>query len=49
MQIIVVLLAVCGVHVFMKKEINSYLFLQKQFVFVDTFDFQVPEQRNHLE
>ena len=35
LQIIAVLLAVCGVHVFMKKEINSYLFLQTQFVFVD--------------
>lgn len=35
LRIIAVLLAVSGVHVFVKKEINSYLFLQTQFVFVD--------------
>ena len=35
LRIIAVLLAVCGVQVFVKKEINSYLFLQTQFVFVD--------------
>ena len=35
LRIIVVLLAVCGVHAFLKKEISSYLFLRKQFVFID--------------
>lgn len=32
---IAVLLAICGVHAFVKNEIASYLFLQTQFVFID--------------
>ena len=35
LRIIAMLLAVCGVHAFVKKEIGSYLFLRKSFVFVD--------------
>ena len=35
LRIITVLLAVCGVHAFMKNEIGSYLFLRTQFVFID--------------
>ena len=32
---IAVLLAICGVHAFVKNEIASYLFLRTQFVFID--------------
>ena len=35
LRIIVVLLAICGVYAFVKKEIASYLFLRAQFVFID--------------
>ena len=35
LRVIVVLLAVCGVHAFVKNKISSYLFLQTQFVFID--------------
>ena len=32
---IAVLLAICGIHAFVKNKISSYLFLQTQFVFID--------------
>ena len=35
LRIIAVLLAICGVHAFVKNEIASYLFLRTQFVFID--------------
>ena len=35
LRVIAVLLAVCGVHAFVKNKISSYLFLQTQFVFID--------------
>lgn len=35
LRFIAVLLAICGVHAFVKNEIASYLFLQTQFVFID--------------
>lgn len=35
LRLIAVLLAVCGIHAFVKNEIGSYLFLRTQFVFVD--------------
>ena len=35
LRIIVVLLAICGIHAFVKNEIISYLFLRTQFVFID--------------
>ena len=35
LRVIAVLLAVCGVHAFVKNKISSYLFLRTQFVFID--------------
>ena len=35
LRIIVVLLAICGIHAFAKNEVSSYLFLRTQFVFID--------------
>lgn len=35
LRIIAVLLAICGIHAFVKNGISSYLFLRTQFVFVD--------------
>lgn len=35
LRFIAVLLAICGVHAFVKNEIASYLFLRTQFVFID--------------
>ena len=35
LKIIVLLLAICGIHAFVKNEIASYLFLRTQFVFID--------------
>ena len=35
LRVIALLLAICGVHAFVKNEIASYLFLWTQFVFVD--------------
>ena len=35
LRIIGVLLAICGIHAFVKNEVSSYLFLRTQFVFVD--------------
>ena len=35
LRIIGVLLAICGIHAFVKNEIGSYLFLRTQFVFID--------------
>ena len=35
LRIIAVVLAICGIHAFVKNEIGSYLFLQTQFVFID--------------
>lgn len=35
LRIIAVLLVICGVYAFVKKEIASYLFLRTQFVFID--------------
>ena len=35
LRIIAVLLAICGIHAFVKNEISSYLFLRTQFVFID--------------
>lgn len=35
LRVIALLLAICGVHAFVKNEIASYLFLRTQFVFVD--------------
>lgn len=35
LRIIAVLLAICGIHAFVKNEVSSYLFLRTQFVFVD--------------
>ena len=35
LRLIAVLLAVCGVHAFVKHKISSYLFLRTQFVFID--------------
>ena len=32
---IAVLLAICGIHAFVKNRISSYLFLRTQFVFID--------------
>ena len=35
LRLTAVLLAICGIHAFVKNEIGSYLFLRTQFVFVD--------------
>lgn len=35
LRMIAVLLAICGIHAFVKNGIGSYLFLRTQFVFVD--------------
>ena len=35
LRIIAVVLAICGIHAFVKNEIGSYLFLRTQFVFID--------------
>lgn len=35
LQIIALLLAICGIHAFVKNEVSSYLFLRTQFVFID--------------
>lgn len=35
LRMIAVLLAICGIHAFVKNKISSYLFLQTQFVFID--------------
>ena len=35
LRVIAVLLAICGIHAFVKNEIGSYLFLRTQFVFID--------------
>lgn len=35
LRIIAVLLAICGIHAFVKKKIGSYLVLRTQFVFID--------------
>lgn len=35
LRMIAVLLAVCGIHAFVKNGISSYLFLRTQFVFID--------------
>ena len=35
LRVIALLLAICGVHAFVKNEIGSYLFLRTQFVFID--------------
>ena len=35
LRIIAVLLAICGIHAFVKNEIDSYLVLRTQFVFID--------------
>lgn len=35
LRLIAMLLAVCGIHAFVKNEIASYLFLRTQFVFID--------------
>lgn len=35
LRIIAALLAICGIHAFVKNEIGSYLFLRTQFVFID--------------
>ena len=46
LRVIAVLLAVCGVHAFVKNKISSYLFLQTQFVFID---FSQPVIQSLLE
>ena len=46
LRIIAVLLAICGVHAFVKNEIGSYLFLRTQFVFID---FSQPVIQSLLE
>ena len=35
LRVIAVLLAICGIHAFVKNRISSYLFLRTQFVFID--------------
>lgn len=35
LRVIALLLAICGVHAFVKNEIGPYLFLRTQFVFID--------------
>ena len=35
LRIIALVLAICGIHAFVKNEIGSYLFLRTQFVFID--------------
>ena len=35
LRIIAVVLAICGIHAFVKHKISSYLFLRTQFVFID--------------
>ena len=46
LRVIALLLAICGVHAFVKNEIGSYLFLRTQFVFVD---FSQPVIQSLLE
>ncbi len=46
LRIIVVLLAICGFHAFVKNEVISYLFLRTQFVFID---FSQPVIQSLLE
>ena len=46
LRIIAVVLAICGIHAFVKNEIGSYLFLRTQFVFID---FSQPVIQSLLE
>lgn len=46
LRVIALLLAICGVHAFVKNEIGSYLFLRTQFVFID---FSQPVIQSLLE
>lgn len=46
LRVIALLLAICGIHAFVKNEIGSYLFLRTQFVFID---FSQPVIQSLLE